>query len=55
MYKFIHIYIFFFKFKVAAEKKYSALSPWIKDIVRHFWYCAEKCDGSRAAFLVITC
>ena len=32
--------------KKAKMKGNEKLRPWIADIVNHFWYSSEKCDGN---------
>ncbi|XP_014666172.1 PREDICTED: uncharacterized protein LOC106808111 [Priapulus caudatus] len=32
--------------KASTPAKCSHLRPWIRDIVDHFWYCCQHCDGS---------
>ena len=32
--------------KKAKMKGNEKLKPWIEDIVNHFWYSSEKCDGN---------
>lgn len=38
--------------QAGQEKDNHLLLDWVKEIVRHFWFCAEKADGSKEMFLV---
>ena len=39
-------------YQVAKQKGNEQLMPWIKPVVNHFWYCAEKCEGSAVTLMV---
>lgn len=44
--------LYHFPFQAGQEKGNSDLLLWIKDIVNHFWYCSQHCNGSKKAFIV---
>lgn len=39
--------------QVSSNRANKALGPWCKDIVTHFWHCAEVAEGSEERFKVI--
>ena len=40
------VYISHMHIQAAAEKNMADLRPWVKDIIRHFWFCSDKSEGS---------
>lgn len=38
--------------QAAAEAKNKELRPWVPELIKHFWYCSRKAEGSEDAMLV---
>ena len=46
----MNVYLMFLQ--AAAETKNKELRPWVPELIKHFWYCSRKADGSEGAMLV---
>lgn len=40
--------------QICAKAANRPLIPWVKDIVNHWWFCSERCQGNSDVFKVIT-